>query len=116
MARFVGPLTVTKVGERLWQVERSFSYYIGKEEIEYVIVPQGFLTDFASVPKGFWNIFPPDGEYTQAAVLHDFCCTTNSFPQLKTDRIFYEAMGVLGVPKWKRIIMYCAVRVWHGFR
>lgn len=114
--RFTAPLTVTKINERLWQVERTFTYYIGKEELESVIVPFGFLTDFASVPRGLWNLCPPDGEYTQAAVLHDFCCVTNPFPQAKIDWIFLESMGVLGVPKWKRWLMYFCVRVWHGFR
>ena len=114
--RFTGPLTVTKITERLWQVEKTFSYFIGKDEVEFVVVPFGFITDFASVPRGLWNLFPPDGEYTQSAVLHDYMCVTNTFSQLKIDRIFYESMGILGVPKWRRVIMYLAVRIWHGFR
>jgi len=115
MSSFTDPLTVTKIGERLWRVEREFTYYIGKENSnDFVTVPKGFETDFASVPRGLWNILPPDGFYTQAAVLHDFMC---AHPELylksKADFVFYEAMGVLGVPWFNRIIMYLAVRFWH---
>lgn len=115
MARFTGPLTVTKINDRLWRVEVSFTYYIGKKEIESVTVPRGFITDFASVPRGFWNLFPPDGAYTQAAVLHDYLCMFAEWPISKTDKIFYEAMGVLGVPQCNRWLMYWAVRIFHLF-
>jgi hypothetical protein len=116
MSSFTAPLTVTKIGERKWRVEREFSYHIGSEgSLEVVTVPNGFETDFASVPRGLWNIIPPDGEYTQAAVLHDFLCVTKPFPQKRIDYIFYEAMVVLGVPLWKRKLMYWAVRFWHLF-
>lgn len=116
MSSFTAPLTVTKIGERTWKVEREFTYYIGREDsLESITVPKGFETDFASVPRGLWNIFPPDGLYTQSAVLHDFLCKTKPFSQKRIDYIFYEAMEVLKVPQWKRWIMYWAVRIWHLF-
>ena len=116
MSNFTAPLTVTKIGERLWQTEREFTYYIGEENsFEFVTVPKGFKTDFASVPRGLWNILPPDGKYTQAAVLHDYILSANIYPFKKADYVFYEAMGILGVPKWKRITMYMAIRIWHMF-
>ena len=37
-----------------------------------VIVPAGFVTDFASVPKIVWSFIPPMGPYAAAAVLHDW--------------------------------------------
>ena len=39
---------------------------------EAVVVPSGFITDFASVPPVFWAILPPFGRYTQAAIAHDY--------------------------------------------
>lgn len=116
MSSFTQPLTVTKVGERTWRVEREFIYYIGEENSnDFVTVPKGFITDFASVPRGLWNLFPPDGMYTQSAVVHDYILHEKLYPVKQADRIFYEAMGVLGVPGWKRWIMYVAVRIRHLF-
>ena len=115
MSSFTQPLTVTKLGERTWVVEREFTYYIGEENSsDFVTVPKGYITDFASVPRIFWVILPPDGEYTQAAVLHDYMCAHD--PKSKADKVFYEAMGVLGVPSWKRSIMFFSVRIFHLFQ
>lgn len=108
---FTAPLTVTKLGKS-WRVSRSFRYYIAHENShDYIEVPENFETDFASVPRGLWNIFPPDGEYTQAAVLHDYLYNTKLRTRSESDRIFLEAMTVLLVPAWKRQLMYRAVRL-----
>ena len=112
MSSFTKPLTVTKVKNRIWRVEREFTYHIGSENgSESVTVKEGFETDFASVPRIFWRILPPDGQYTQAAVLHDFLYNQQLFPRKKCDGVFLEAMEVLEVPKWKRLMIYRAVRI-----
>ncbi|KKM14540.1 hypothetical protein LCGC14_1705090 [marine sediment metagenome] len=111
MSSFTKPLTVTKISARMWEVERTFSYHVGNEDsIEVIQVFKGFQTDFASVPRIFWWLFPPDGLYTQAAVLHDFLYLKQIYTRKRSDYIFYEAMGVLGVPKWKRWTMWASVR------
>ena len=114
MARFDGKLTVTKIDAHLWIVEIPFKYFIGPDEKEVVTVIDGTLTDFASVPGIFWTLLPPDGEYTQAAVLHDFIYKGHVFDRKKCDDVFYEAMGVLNVPGWKRWIMWFCLRLF-GF-
>lgn len=82
---------------------------------DIIFVPKGTKTDFASVPRPFWVIFPPDGIYSQAAVLHDFLYTTQPRPKYEADFIFYQAMGVLGVDDATRGIMYKAVDVFGHF-
>ena len=74
-------------------------------------VPIGFVTDLASVPRIFWNLFPPSGKYNLAAIVHDFLCISKPFKQKKIDRIFIEAMEELGVSWWKRHILHKAVRL-----
>ena len=116
MSSFTDKLIVSKLNAREWEVEREFIYYIGNEDSDdYVIIPKGFITDFASVPRGLWTFFPPDGQYTQAAVLHDFLYSTQMFDRKDCDNIFLEAMAVLKVKRWKRTIMYWAVRVFGGW-
>ena len=37
-----------------------------------VVVPKGFVTDFASIPRIFWGLIEPDGPLYLGAILHDF--------------------------------------------
>jgi len=121
MSSFTKPLTVTKLKSGKWKVERGFTYYVGKEDSdESIAVPSAFETDFASVPRIFWNIIPPDGQYSQGAVLHDYlyscvgCVGDKEYLRKECDKIFLESMTVLGVG-FRRRIMYRAVRMFGGF-
>jgi len=111
MAHFNRPLTVTKIDERLWVVETPFRYYRGKDEIAYIDVPDGTLTDFASVPRVFWPIVAPDGRHTQAAVLHDYLYKSHIKSRKESDEIFLEAMAALKVPLIMRQTMFWSVRI-----
>lgn len=117
MPKFTNPLTVTKVGEGTWKVARKFSFI--SDKFTQVDVPLAFQTDFASVPRYLWAIFPPDGQYSQAAVTHDFLYqkrkdltyTGPKRERKECDEIFLEAMKCLGVGVFKRQLMYRAVRM-----
>lgn len=109
---FTRPLTVTKIDARQWRVERQFIYFIGSEDSdEFITVPKGFITDFASVPRLFWIFIPPDGKYTQACVLHDYLYHKQLYSRKESDTIFLEAMKVSKVFWLKRRIIYRAVRL-----
>src|SRR3990167_388955 len=111
MSSFTTPLVVEKVGERLWKTYRELIYYVGEENsVDIIIVPVGFQTDFASIPSLFWMMLPPDGQYTAAAVVHDYLYFTQTRTRLASDRIFLEAMKVLKVNIFKRLVMFKAVR------
>lgn len=81
-------------------------------------IPQGTTTDFASVPRIFWNILPPLGKYGKAAVLHDYFYRTKKLPRHLADYLFLVAMTSLEVAFWKRYIMYFAVRLfgWKSYK
>jgi hypothetical protein len=79
-----------------------------------VVIPHGSLSDGASVPRIFWNIFSPfDGDYFDAAVLHDVIYRDNltKYTRAQADAIFLEAMESVGVGWCKRRIVYHAVRL-----
>ena len=129
MSTFTEPLIVSPLpGGRRWRLVGHFTYAVGSEHSgAYIVVPSGFETDFASVPRMFWSIIPPWGKYGKAAIVHDYLYQTLSATSIKTgirytrkdaDDIFLEAMGVLGVPTWKKYLMYWAVRLfgWAAFR
>lgn len=83
-------------------------------------VPEGFHTDGASVPRVFWNIFSPFGDYFCAALIHDYLYSPNNrwFDRASSDRIFLDAMEDAGVPWLRRRVIYRAVRVggWSSFK
>ncbi|EGV8341913.1 DUF1353 domain-containing protein, partial [Salmonella enterica] len=56
-------------------------------------------------------ILPPDGKYAKAAIIHDWMYDNALRTKKEADLIFLDGMTVLGVPQWKRTIMYWAVRL-----
>ena len=124
MPKFIKPLVVKKLETGQWEVYEDLEYHVGtKDSGEVIVVPSGTITDFASVPRGLWNIFPPDGKYSPAACVHDYLYQTKGldgkYTRHESDDIFFEAMGVLGVPSWKKNLMYAAVwtfgrKFWKG--
>jgi hypothetical protein len=83
-------------------------------------VPAGFITDGASVPRIFWNIFAPFGDYFCAAIIHDFLYSKHNRHRHRAecDLIFLEAMEAAGVPWLRRRLIYRAVRLggWAAFK
>lgn len=107
------------LGADHWRVISPFRYYLGEKYSEqWVMIPAGYLTDGASVPRLLWNMIPPWGSYGQAAVVHDYLCENlqimvagKSTPITRTrcDEILNEAMQVLGVPTLLRLAIYHGV-------
>lgn len=44
----------------------------------FIVVPVAFVTDLASIPRVFWLLLPPFGEYLFGAVVHDWLYTTRT--------------------------------------
>jgi hypothetical protein len=108
----------TKNGSMIIQLTERFRYLSTEHgEIE---VPAGFLSDGASVPRIFWTLFSPFGEYFGAALIHDWLYTPANriFSRRSSDDIFLAAMKDAGVPWVRRSLIYRAVRVggWASFR
>lgn len=78
------------------------------------VVPAGFETDFASTPRALWWMFPPQGKYSVAAIVHDHLYHTQRLPRKKADRIFLDIMKHLKVGRFARRPMWLAVRAFGG--
>jgi hypothetical protein len=106
---------VTKNGRQLWQVTRDLTYELGSKGSGVCItVPAGFYTDLASIPRLMWTLFPPDGQWVKAAVIHDYLYLFKGlgiYSRAQADAIFLEAMEVLGVSWAQRSLIYRAVRI-----
>jgi hypothetical protein len=122
MKAFPDPLVFshagTANGSAIFRLTLPFRYLSTEHgEIE---VPAGFHTDGASVPRVFWNILSPFGDYFPAALIHDYLYSPNNrwFTRWQADKIFLAAMVDAGVPFIRRRVIYRAVRVggWASFR
>ena len=113
MSSFTTALVVSPMPDgRRWKLVFSFQYHIGsKYSRDYVQVPVGFITDFASIPWIFSTFLPYWGKYGKAAVIHDYLYFRQDTTRKEADDIFYEAMLVGGTKPWKARIMYLAVRL-----
>lgn len=116
MSSFTEPLVVELVGKNEWSVYKEFIYIREPyPDGPKIIVPAGFGTDFASVPRIFWVFISPVDKHGKAAVLHDYMYRKEIFPRHQCDYIFKEAMSVTGVSGWKRFLIYWNVRIFGFF-
>jgi len=129
MSSFTSELRYTntgknKHGRQIVRLSLPFTYRVGSSENKFgVVVPQGFETDLASVPRLFHKIFPPDGKYAKAAVLHDWLYRTGLVDRWMADAIFYDAMRNRNLPEghrvgwWTAQAVYWSVRAfgWYGY-
>lgn len=75
------------------------------------VVPAGFVTDFASVPRipVVYMVF--GNRAHREAVVHDYLYQTHLVKKTTADRIFLEAMKARGKSLWVRWGMYAGVTV-----
>ena len=113
MSKFTRPLIVSPLPDgKRWVLREEFSYDIGsKGSGNSIVVPFGFVTDFASVPRIFWGIYPKWGKYGNAAVVHDYLYWVQRYSRKETDNIFLEGMEVLKVSVFDRKTIYNSVRL-----
>lgn len=109
-----GPVQLQRTAPRKAVVMREFQF--DSPTLGLIKVEAGFDTDYASVPQLFWNIYPPDGDYTDAAVVHDYlywyqAVEGEPIERAEADRVFLEAMTAIGVSWLRRQTLYRAVRL-----
>jgi hypothetical protein len=75
-----------------------------------IVVPAGFVTDFASIPRVFWAGLSPHGQYSRAAVLHDYLYWTQSCTRAQADKLFLLVMKQSGVSAANRQMIYGSTR------
>lgn len=133
MNGFMGDLVAKQLDDpRYWMIYIPFTYRVGDPNGDmFVNIPRGFVTDFASIPRGLWNVFPPaTSKFSKAAVVHDVLYKRGwiergrhhvSLTRKDCDDILKEAMEVAGVNWLSRQLIYAGVRVggwkpWNAYR
>lgn len=75
------------------------------------VVPRGFETDFASIPRALRWLIPTVGRYNLAALIHDYLYDNRIKSRQYADRVFLYVMIKSGVTRVKAYTMYYAVRL-----
>lgn len=104
-------LTVRETGPStpfIWRVNGGLTYTDAQASPH--AAEAGFETDLGSVPLITTWLFPRSGLYTKAAVVHDKLCRPDSpIDRFDADDVFNEMMGVLEVPKLRRLLIVSAL-------
>ena len=96
-----------------WVLMRPLDYDIPAAHQKGTI-PQGFVTDFASIPHSLWSALPPYARYGPASVVHDYLYWTQPCSREEADIALREAMRESGVSPVTRETIYRAVRAGGG--
>ena len=107
----ISKLKTMPIDDKYWEVTEDYFY---QTSIGIIVVPKGFKTDYASVPRIFRNIINSYGKHGRAAVVHDWLYSSQckiDITRAETDKIFLEIMEECGVNKIKRNLMYRMVRM-----
>lgn len=110
--KYGGRVVVTPLDARRWRLLEPVAYAGGQGD--RFLIPEGYVTDFASVPRIAVWLIPTYGRYTAPAILHDYLITdgipSGRVTSVDTDGMFRRAMRELGVPGVRRWLMWCGVR------
>lgn len=87
-----------------------------RDTVGDVIVPTGYVTDFASL-KAVHNIFLfplyalVSGYGNYASTVHDYLYRTKKVSRKTADKYLYRALRTEGVAQWRALIFYAGVRL-----
>ena len=91
--------------------EELFVYWNGR----IVVVPVGFESDGASVPRFFWRVvFPPgDTKALRAAFVHDYLYRKylEGWTRAEADELFLKLLLAGGVPAFRAVLAWLGVRL-----
>jgi hypothetical protein len=116
----------TRAGRSLWAVASALTYTTHAGD--RITLPDGFVTDLASIPRPAWSLLPPDGPWALAAVFHDLLYRTKGtgirwegqvpalsrgapYTRAEADEILLQAMEDLEVSWLDRRVIWAAVRL-----
>ena len=109
------------IGKDRYSLLEPYIYNTNKGGV--IVVPKGYLTNGADIPRIFWRLYPPfSPEYMPAVVVHDYLCDeaeqngNDKRLYRVADDVFREILIKLGVSKIKSSLFYRAVRLHHALK
>lgn len=111
VVEFLTELSLVVLNDSSFRLKEDFYVNVKCNEL---VIPEGFETDLASVPRLPIVYLTMGSTGHKAAVLHDWLYATNMFPREECDSIFYEALLECGLNKIHAYTMFLGVRAGGG--
>ena len=114
MSRFVTTLKTDQTDRRTYKLLDDL--VLADEEQRTIVVPAGFVTDFASI-QVLHNAFLfvlfalVSGYGNYAATVHDFLYSEGRVNRKEADAVLYRALRAEGVARWRAYLFWLGVRI-----
>lgn len=81
-----------------------------------IVIPRWFKTDLSSIPKRLRWLVSVNERHRLASLPHDLLYVLSTwgkytYPRKKADQVLLEFCELMGVPYWKRYLIYGSVRM-----
>lgn len=77
-----------------------------------VVIPKGYRTNGANIPKIFWSIYPPNkSDFMPAVIIHDYLCDLELYG--KADTYFEEILTLLNCKPIDIMLLTFSVKIYH---
>ncbi|MCI4568455.1 DUF1353 domain-containing protein [Lysobacter sp. CFH 32150] len=93
-----------------WTLTEPMTWSIGSSGV-LITVPENFVHDKASIPRALWSFLPKNGQYTRAAVIHDYLYWTQRCTREQADNLLVIAMKESDVGWFTRRAVFRGVRL-----
>lgn len=110
--KFLTPLRVEQISEKNWRLTEPLVFWSNVLDRQ-IVVPEGFVTDFASVPRWPFIYWFTGGLAQAPATLHDWLYRTRAedVTRPQADDVIAEAMGARGYWKVRSWFVWAGVRI-----
>jgi hypothetical protein len=93
-----------------WMLTEPLAYKPSGSNVA-LVVPAGFVTDFASLPRALCSLLPPAGKYLAAVIIHDFLYWDQSCDRQIADRMLATVLKDSEVNRVQGGLIQAGVRV-----
>ena len=107
--------------KQLYELKTSLGFVSDRMKVS-IFVPIGFVSDFASVPRGLRSIVDNDDPgVVMPSIVHDYLYRNSGkvpegpFSRKEADDLMLEGMEVCGLPTTQRRAVYFAIRTGGAF-
>ncbi|MBE0438296.1 MAG: DUF1353 domain-containing protein [Gammaproteobacteria bacterium] len=80
----------------------------------YIVVPKGYVSDWSSIPRAVWWIYPPNfSEARHGSIVHDYIYSHlyRKFSKDFADKALKACMSMDGASRFAQTVFYNAVKV-----
>jgi len=96
--------------------------YVVQKDIYYyndgalILIPKGYVTNGADIPRIFWSIFPPNkSDFLPAVVVHDFLMDSG-YDALEADKIFRQILRDLKINETSISLLFYPMFYYHKIK